>query len=119
MADGKALSFMRTTHIYALFSNALENALEAVQKLEDPEMRVVDLSVAQSAGTVEILISNYFQGELPLQDGLPLATTKADKNRHGFGTLSMKYVAELYGGTLTAAVKGPIFTLNISIPIPQ
>lgn len=119
MADGKALSFMRTTHIYALFSNALENALEAVQKLEDPEMRVVDLSVAQSAGTVEILVSNYFQGELPLQDGLPLATTKADKNRHGFGTLSMKYVAELYGGTLTAAVKGPIFTLNISIPISK
>ncbi len=119
MADGKTLSFMRTTHIYALFNNALENALEAVRKLDNPEMRVVDLAVTPNANTVEILVSNYFWGELLLQDGLPLATTKDDKNRHGFGTLSMKYVAELYGGALAVAVKDSIFTLNISIPIPK
>ena len=119
MADGKTLSFMRTTHIYALFNNALENALEAVRKLDNPEMRVVDLAVTPNANTVEILVSNYFRGELFLQDGLPLATTKDDKNRHGFGTLSMKYVAELYGGALSVAVKDSIFTLNISIPIPK
>lgn len=119
MADGKALSFMRTTHIYALFDNALENALEAVRKLDDSEMRVVNLSVTQNTDVVEILVSNYFRGELPLRDGLPLTTTKDDKNRHGFGTLSMKYVAELYGGTLAAAVKGSIFTLSISIPIQK
>lgn len=119
MADGKALSFMRTTHIYALFDNALENALEAVRKLDDPEMRIVNLSVTQNADEVEILVSNYFRGELPLRDGLPLTTTKDDKNRHGFGTLSMKYVAELYGGTLAAAVKGSIFTLSISIPVQK
>ena len=28
MADGECLSFMRTRHIYALFSNALDNAVE-------------------------------------------------------------------------------------------
>ncbi len=118
LADGKALSFMRTTHVYALFSNALENALEAVRKLDDPEMKVINLSVAQSNGVVEILVSNYFQGELSLQDGLPL-TTKPEKNQHGFGTLSMKYVAEQYGGTLQACVEKAIFTLKILIPIPS
>lgn len=33
MADGECLSFMRTRHIYALFSNALDNAVEAVMRV--------------------------------------------------------------------------------------
>ena len=119
MADGKALGFMRTTHIYSLFNNALGNALEAVRNVSDTDMRVVDISVAQNAGAVEIEVVNYFEGERLLRDGLPAATTKDDKNRHGFGIMSMKYVAEQYGGTLQTLVSGPIFTLKICIPIPQ
>ena len=119
MADGKALSFMRTSHVYSIFNNALGNALEAVRNIPDPDMRIVDISVARSAGTVEIVITNYFQGERSIQAGLPVATTKEDKNRHGFGTMSMKYVAEQYGGTLQTSIEGPIFILKICIPIPE
>lgn len=119
MADGKALSFMRTTHIYSLFNNALGNALEAVRSVTNPDMRVVDISVAQNGGMIEIEVSNYFEGERSIQDGLPLATTKDDKNHHGFGIMSMKYVAEQYGGTLQTTVLGPIFTLKIQIPMPH
>lgn len=118
MADGRALAFMRTSHVYSMFNNALGNALEAVQNIDDPEMRVVDISVARHAGAVEIVVTNYFQGERPLQDGLPDSTTKEDKNRHGFGLQSMKYVAEQYSGSVQTSIEGPVFTLKISIPIP-
>lgn len=118
MADGRALAFMRTSHVYSMFNNALGNALEAVQNIDDPEMRVVDISVARNAGAVEITVSNYFQGEQPLRDGLPGSTTKEDKNRHGFGLQSMKYVAEQYAGSVQTSIEGPVFTLKISIPIP-
>ena len=118
MADGRALSFMRTSHVYSIFNNALSNALEAVRSIPDPDMRVVDISVAQNAGAVEIVVTNYFQGAPSIRDGLPVATTKEDKHRHGFGTMSMKYVAEQYGGTLQSSIEGPVFILKICIPTP-
>lgn len=119
MADGRALAFMRTSHVYSLFNNALGNALEAVQNITDPDMRIVDISVTRNGGDVEILITNYFKGERSIQDGLPAATTKENKNRHGFGTLSMKYITEQYGGTLETSIEGSVFSLRICIPIPK
>ena len=119
MADGKALGFMRTTHIYSLFNNALGNALEAVRSVPDPQMRIVNITVAQNAGAVEIEVSNYFQGERTIQNGMPVTTTKKDQNHHGFGMMSMKYVAEQYGGKLQTSAEGSIFTLRITIPVPN
>lgn len=113
MADGNLLKFMRTTHIYSLFSNALGNALEAVRKLSDPEKKLIDLNVTKAGNSVEITVSNYFDGTLPIDD----TTTKQDKNRHGLGIKSMRYIAELYHGTLTASANGEIFELACRIPL--
>lgn len=114
MADGSLLSFMRTTHTYALFNNALGNALEAVRKLPDPEMRVIDLTVCRAGNMLEITVSNYYNGELNPDN----ATTKEDRNQHGWGIKSMKYIAELYGGTLSTSANGFLFELCCWIPIP-
>ena len=111
MADGRLLGFMRTTHIYSLFNNALGNALEAVRKLNDPEKRIIDLSVRREGDYVEITVTNYFDG----QDHEP--TTKDDKNRHGFGIKSMKYIASLYNGELMASSSGEVFELICRIPL--
>lgn len=114
MADGSALSFMRTTYTYALFNNALGNALEAVRKLPDPEMRVIDLTVRQAADTLIVTVTNYYNGDLNPDN----ATTKADRTHHGLGLKSMKYIAELYGGTLSTSADGFLFELCCRIPIP-
>ncbi len=117
MADGGALSFMRTRHVYALFSNAIGNAMEAVRKLEDPEKKFIDIAVAKRNGRVEISVANYYEGSLRLRDGLP-ETSKPDRNQHGFGTMSMKYIAEQYGGTMQILTDSDTYTLQISIPVP-
>ena len=111
MADGSLLSFMRTTHIYSLFNNALGNALEAVRKLDDPEKRIIDLSVRREGDSVEITVTNYFDGQAHEP------TTKDDKNRHGFGIKSMKYIASLYNGELETSASGEVFELICRIPI--
>lgn len=115
IADGSSLKFMRTTHIYALFNNALGNALEALRKLSDPEKKIIDLCVKKSGGIVEITVTNYFNGEINENN----ATTKDNKSRHGFGIKSMKYIAEQYGGTLSASAEGEVFELTCWIPIPN
>lgn len=118
LADGKALSFMRTRHVYALFDNAVSNAIEAVRQLPDPEMKVISLNVSSKNGMVEIVTTNYFAGSVQFSDGLP-NTTKANKNQHGFGSMSIRYIAEQYGGTMNAEAENDIYTMTVRIPVPN
>lgn len=37
MADGKAISFMEETEIYSLLGNALDNAIESLEKVKEEE----------------------------------------------------------------------------------
>ena len=113
LADGAALGFMRTRHVYSLFNNALGNAIEAVRKLNEKGKRAISLTVAKTDKQVEIEITNFFDGILAETGG----TTKADKGHHGFGTMSMRYIAELYHGTMTVQTHHDIYNLQISIPI--
>lgn len=114
LADGAALSFMRTRHVYSLFNNALGNAIEAVRKLSEKEKRIISLTVGKVDGRVEIEVTNFFDGN-HAKSG---ETTKADKSHHGFGTMSMRYIVEQYSGTLTVQTHHDIYDLCISIPIP-
>lgn len=118
LADGSTLEFMSISHIYSLFNNAIGNALEAVRKLENREKRVISVSVATCSMQVVIEVTNFFDGVLNEASGRP-QTTKKDKSRHGFGTMSMRYVAEQYGGSMSIQTQRDIFNLRISIPIPS
>ena len=118
MADGRAVEFMSPADIYSLFGNALDNAIEAVEKIPDSERRRISLVLRSGMGMVSLHVENYFVGEVTFSDGLP-RTSKADANNHGFGTLSMRRIAEQYGGTFVASVEGSTYLLDVLIPIPE
>ena len=118
MADGECLSFMRTRHIYALFSNALDNAVEAVMRVSNPEKRVISLHVRRLSGAVEIAVMNYYEGEIKFKNDLP-QTRKPDGRRHGFGTSSMQYIVSQYGGTMKISAKDSVYLLEIRLNIPE
>ena len=64
-----------------------------------------------------INVQNSYNGKIEFgADGLPL-TTKADKNYHGFGVKSMKYLVEKYGGDMFVEADDGIFKLNILLPV--
>lgn len=118
LADGQALSFMRTRHIYALFNNAISNAVEAVRKIPDPQKRVIGLTVCRENGKIEMECTNYYEGTLTMMNGLP-RTEKEDSGHHGFGTMSMRYIAEQYHGQMTVEARKGIYTLHITIPMGE
>lgn len=115
MAQGNLLSFMHTRHLYSLFNNALNNALEAVRRLDDPDKKCIGVTVSKKEDTIEISVYNYFSGELSIVNET-MFSTKEDQNHHGFGIMSMRYIAQQYGGNLSTLIDGEIFTLQISIP---
>ncbi len=115
IADGKSLAFLSDVDAYTLFGNALDNAIEAELKEPDPEKRIISLSASKVCGCVRVRVENHFEGEPEFRDGLPV-TTKGGEGVHGYGTKSIRYIAEKYGGTLTMAAKDGMFTVNILFP---
>ena len=115
-ANMAALSFMRLDDVYAMFGNAIDNAIEAVDQLHDPEKRIINLKVSLRKNLLIIQLQNYYEENIAFENGLPL-TTKNDKLNHGFGVKSIRFIAEKYGGTMTACGKNQIFTMQILLPV--
>ncbi len=115
VADGNVLDFMHVADICTIFGNALDNAIESVTLIEDPEKRLIHIQVAPKKNFVLIQVNNYCESGIKIKNGYPV-TTKADKSNHGFGIKSIKYTAEKYHGTVTFDLKKNWFELKILIP---
>ena len=50
IVDGKCVDFIRPADLYTLVGNAIDNAVEAVRKIENPEKRIISLSIAFQIG---------------------------------------------------------------------
>lgn len=119
LADGAPLSFMKNGDIYALFGNILDNAIEAVSKLDDGEKRCISLNLGARGKFISVACSNYFNGKIDFgTDGLPV-TDKEDKENHGFGLKSISSVIEKYGGDLSVEVNDNLFRLDVLIPVTE
>ncbi|MCD7803012.1 MAG: GHKL domain-containing protein [Clostridiales bacterium] len=117
IADGSRLCFLPVGEICALFGNALENAIEAVSRLERPEDRIISLQVREQRGMLVVLVDNNYTGELVFRDGLP-QTSKPEGADHGFGLKSIRLVAEKYGGEMTVTAD-ELFHLCVLLPVPE
>jgi hypothetical protein len=119
MADCSGLNFIREGDLYILFGNIIDNAIEAVSKIEDQSKRCIGFNVHTAGKFVTITADNYYEGEICLSaDGLP-ETTKRDKEYHGFGMRSICAITEKYGGTLDIKAQDGVFNLNLMFQLPS
>ena len=118
VADGRPLAFLDSTDIYTIFGNALDNAIESVIQLPDPEQRVIAVSVWARGGLLLFQFENYCAQALTFEDGLPV-TTKENNGYHGFGIKNIRYAAKKYGGQLFISTERSLFLLRVTIPIPS
>ena len=115
VADGNILDFMHVADICTVFGNALDNAIESVSLIEDPEKRLIHMAISPKKNFVLIQINNYCENRITMKNGYPV-TTKADKGNHGFGLKSIRYTLEKYHGTVNFDVKDNWFELKMLIP---
>ena len=121
MADGKQLNFISEVDLYSMLINAVDNAIEAVEKYDEAEKRFIRLKVATKNEFVSVRVENWLENAegIKLKDGLP-ETSKQDKDNHGFGLKSIKLIAEKYNGSLAVSTEiKNLFSLNILIPLPN
>lgn len=115
------LYFRRKTYapidLRVLLGNALDNAVEACQRVAPSERRFIRVSGGPSANYLLVRVENSCGNGLALREGLP--TTKVNKALHGFGLRNIKGVLERYGGSLTIATEAGCFISTMLIPIPK
>ena len=116
IAEGSVLDFMSPADVYSLFGNAVDNAIESVMKSEAPK-RIINIAVRRKGDMACATVTNWCGEAVSFKNALPV-TSKSDTAYHGFGTLSMRYVAEKYHGNVVFDVENNIFSVNIMIPVP-
>lgn len=114
--DSLKLPQLDIPDLCALLGNAIDNAIECVDRFDDPDRRVISLTIRKQNAFVCIQTNNYCDEALELENGLP-RTTKADKAGHGFGLKSIRYLAEKYGGRMCVSVQDHIFILQIMLSL--
>lgn len=117
MADGACLDFMDAVDIYTIFGNAMDNAIECVSRLEDPEQRIITVTVFSRADLVFLQLENFWNGTPTAGQELPATSKKEEAGYHGFGLKSIRYTAEKYGGFLTIQNEDGIFLFRVTIPV--
>ncbi len=118
VAEGSQMDFINTVDLYALLGNALDNAIEAVEKFKEIEKRQIDVMIYRQQNFLVMNIINPIPGKLIFGEELPV-TTKEDNKLHGFGLRSMKYIVRKYDGFLNISEEDGCFSLKILIPIPK
>lgn len=109
------LSFLPVADLYVLLGNAIDNAVECVAQFEQPEKRVISLTIQRQYAFLSIQTNNYCPAVPAFRNGLPMTTKKS--GLHGYGLKSIRYIAAKHGGTVQTTVKDQVFILQILIPL--
>lgn len=116
VADGRRMDIMDPVDLYTVFGNAIDNAIESVKQLTNPEMRMIDVLVYVRRQFLMINIMNPIGRELTFNGELPVST-KTRNGYHGFGLKSIRYTVEKYNGFMKIDTEENIFSLKILIPL--
>lgn len=115
-AAAKELEQISVRDICSLFGNIIDNAIEYVSGFEDKEKRVIWGNVEVRKSFLVVTFKNYYEGP-PLQEGKLPATSKQDKEQHGYGLKSIRFVADKYNGSMSIRTEGNWFIIRVLIPM--
>lgn len=116
--DFRPLSHMQPVDICTIFSNALDNAMEACEKIPSHDTRSISIKGVSSAGYLFITIQNTYCGTVTFHGDLPV-TSKSAPHRHGMGISNIRKAAAGYQGMVKTSVDPKFFTLTLMFPIPS
>lgn len=94
-----------------IFSNLLDNAIEASLKVPDTSTITIDMKIQQGYQYIAICNSCVFENNQQLK------TTKPDKEHHGFGLYNVKSAVERHNGELITTQKNESFLVEATLKI--
>ena len=97
-----------------ILCNALDNAIEACEKMSFDEERFLCASSFQNGKMFFLKFENSFSGKIKIEKGAEFPTTgKKNKELHGIGFYNMKLSVQKYYGALDWEIEGEVFQLTV------
>lgn len=103
------------TELCTVLSNGLENALHAVDAVENDELRKIVVDCRMERNMLLLEIENAYAGVVQIKDGLPVSLEK----NHGYGCQSMRSIVEQRKGFCIFKAGDGIFTLRVVLPVEK
>lgn len=98
----------------ALFSNCIDNAVEACRKCPQKSRRIL-LTAKTEKGIFALYLKNSMTGRLETKHGR-LITSKPDKENHGLGMAEIQDIVQKHEGVIKHWTAEDSFHIQISIP---
>lgn len=95
-----------------ILGNALDNAIEAVEQINDPELKTISLLIKVHNNQIVIVIKNKVLENIDTEN---LKTTKKNSAQHGFGILSIKNLVKKYNGEASFSCVDKTFQVYITM----
>ncbi len=96
-----------------LLNNALDNAIEACERIADEQQRVVHFRGYVKGRMFFLIVENSCDEKMVKADHDRLRTTKPDHEAHGLGMSNMRSCVEKYYGTMQYEVREGRFILTL------
>ena len=103
---------IKSDDFVTIIGNLLDNALEAVSKLQDD--KYIYFSMKYTKGTLLITVKNSFNGRVKMNGGCYL-TEKDDTKLHGIGLESVRSAIRNYNGDMIITHSNSVFTVKIML----
>ena len=95
-----------------ILGNALDNAIEAVEQIDDPKQKIVSLLIRVHNNQIVIVVKNKVCENVDTEN---LKTAKRDPDQHGFGILSIKELVKKYNGEASFSCADKTFQVYITM----
>ena len=108
---------LNDVELCTILGNLLENGVEACQKLEDTP-RTISIITANTKRRCIIQVNNTYDGNIR-RKGNYILSRKSEGFRLGIGLESVREIVERNGGDLMFDLTKEIFSVGVSLPIPD
>lgn len=114
--DLDRLAGMDSVSLCSLFSNTLDNAIEASLRIPDPKERRMSVKARVTEnGYFTCEVTNAKKNRILLDEKGRIQSDKGDLTVHGFGLSNVREIVEKYDGTMDISYTEDIFTITILI----
>lgn len=111
------IELLKPVHLCVFLGNALENALEACQKMAHTAERFIKIKGSNVNRAIVLDISNSYDGLVKLDVHGNYISTKTNDGQHGFGLRSMKQIIAENQGWCEIQYTEAVFTIQATLQI--
>lgn len=114
--DGIIHEDIPTIDICIILANALDNALEACEKITDSSPKIISVKCDYFKCIQLICITNPVSENVVIHNN-NIETSKSDKTNHGIGLYNIRKTVAKYNGEFDITCDNNVFTLDIALKV--